>query len=541
MTHARMFKWLGVDAVQWSVLVRIYLRMDLRAGGGPSRPNETASPWRGVLPYAGLLFLTTLGGVLMGVVAVRIPDVLLGMTIVTTYAVVNTGMIVLLDFSASILSPTDAAVLAARPVSSRTYFAARLTTILVYVSALALATSLVPALTYAGWRGLGWSALVAVMAAVVLSSVAGTILFTNGAMVLLRFVHPARIRRAASTLQLICASGFYVALYLASAESMPRVLRLSSEHSSWLWINPASWFAAWVPLVAGASRLDLRLAAAAAMALTIGCLPLAAGYLAREYGWQVAEIGSAGTAPQPRRRRRVEMPGFGRSEGRAVALLVRAQFRYDMRFRFAVLAILPLMMFYLFIDKAALADPFAHPHAFGAGGMLNMAIIFLPLTLHGVLHVSESWRAAWIFFSTPASPSGLVLGAKNVAAVYFLGGYIALLAAIWSWYYEAVWHAVVHALALGLFAHLLLQAAVMVSPSLPFATEPRRAQQSARLFGLIFFGGLAASLVSSLLPLVYARPLLAVTFFGLLLAGTVAMEMLLRRRVGTAMAELEFR
>jgi hypothetical protein len=540
MNALRIVDWLGVDSAQWAVLVRAYLRMDLRAGSGASRPGDPAPRMQGARPYTGLLFLTMFSGVMMGLVAARIPDLLVGMTVVTTYSAVNTAMLVLMDFSAPLLAPTDYAVLAHRPVSSRTWFAARLATMLVYVTALALAIALVPSLTYGLWRGLGWRTAAAVAIAIVLCSVTAAILLNNASIFLLRVVHPQRIRRAGATLQLLAASLFYVALYFASTESLPSVMRLSYDHSPWLWMNPAAWFAAWVPVTAGTASRPALFGALGAAVLTAACVPLAAGVLARDYASQVGEIGAAGEPARPRSRNFLDIPGFRRNEARAVALLVRAQFRYDTRFRLGIFAVVPLMLFYVVMDNSGLADPFAADRPSG-GGMMHMAIIFMPLTLHGALRASDSWRAAWIFFATPASAVRLVLAAKNFSALVFLGGYVALLAAVWSWYFERVWHALVHAVALGLVAHLLLQTAVMLTPSLPFATEPKQAQETSRVFGLMFTGAIAGMLVSVLLPIVYARPALAVAFFTLVLAATAAMETLVRRRVTAAMAELEFR
>src|SRR4026209_772534 len=104
-----------------------------------------------------------------------------------------------------------------------------------------------------------------------------------------------------------------------------------------------------------------------------------------------------------------------------------------------------------------------------------MAVVFIPMTLHAALTVSESWRAAWIFFSTPASHARIVVAAKNFVALYFLGGYVVVLAAFWGSFSDAVWHAGVPALFPGLLAHLLLQLNVIVKPALPFAAEPRKA------------------------------------------------------------------
>ncbi len=126
-------------------------------------------------------------------------------------------------------------------------------------------------------------------------------------------------------------------------------------------------------------------------------------------------------------------------------------------------------------------------------------------------------------------------------AIWFLGGYLLLLAAIWSYSYERIWHAFFHAAIIGLLAHMLLQLTVMLRPALPFAAEPRRVERSARLYGVLFFGSLIAAIVPTFLPLVYARPPLTSIVVIVLLGSTAALEYALRLRVAEAIGELEFR
>jgi hypothetical protein len=163
------------------------------------------------------------------------------------------------------------------------------------------------------------------------------------------------------------------------------------------------------------------------------------------------------------------------------------------------------------------------------------------MTLHTSLQYSDSWRAAWIFFATPASAARLIVAAKNFVSIFFLGGYLLLLAAIWSYSYERVWHAFFHAAVIGLLAHMLLQLTVMLRPALPFAAEPRRVERSARLYGVLFLGSLVAAIVPTFLPLVYARPPLTTAVVILLVSVTIALEYVLRLRVAEAIEDLEFR
>jgi hypothetical protein len=193
------------------------------------------------------------------------------------------------------------------------------------------------------------------------------------------------------------------------------------------------------------------------------------------------------------------------------------------------------------LNQGALTDPFSPDAATSGGVPLYMAVVFMPMTLHASLHYSDSWRAAWIFFATPASPARLIVAAKNFVAVWFLGGYLLLLAAIWSYYYERIWHAFFHAAVIGLLAHMLLQLTVMMRPSLPFAAEPRKVERSARLYSVLFFSSMVAAAIPALLPFVYVRPTLTAIVVLLMVGMTAALEYTLRLRITEAIGDLEFR
>ena len=168
-----------------------------------------------------------------------------------------------------------------------------------------------------------------------------------------------------------------------------------------------------------------------------------------------------------------------------------------------------------------------------------MAVGFLPMILHSALQTSDHWKASWVFFATPADPGRLVVASKNFVAVFILGTYLLLLAVFWATFYERIWHAAVHALFIGAGAHMLLQAAVILSPALPFAKEPKRAEQSGKLFVLFTFGMIFTSTGPLLLPFVYARPLLAIAVAIGLVVGTALLERALHRRARSYTAQLE--
>ena len=529
---------LGIDAAQWRALARTYITLDVRSAGGAVRQGRSGRA--GASPLVGLLFVSGIGSVAFASVAASFPDPLMSASLMTTYGAATTMMLLLVDFTGVVVSPDDYGILGHRPVSSRTYFAARLASIAVYVGAVSVVMALLPALVYAVKVGplSGAAALLAVLSCDLTTAV----LVISGYVGLLHWVHPARLRRAMSYLQLVAAMLFYGMYYLATRAFHSAFLeRIGFAGAPWLWAMPSTWFAAFVAVAGGRAPAAAWLASGAAIVLCAACVPLAAGRLSLDYARRIGEMSAVGE-PAARRRRTLPLPGFASGEARAVALLVRGQFRFDQRFRMGVLGILPLTGFYLLLgmNEGGLEDPFlATSHQGGPG--VFFAIVFIPMTLHAALTVSESWRAAWIFFASPASHARIVVAAKNFVSIYFLGAYLLVLAAFWSYFFTRVWHALVHALFAGLLAHLLLQLMVMVKPTLPFAAEPRKAERSAAMFGVFFAGSIVAGFFPLFLGVVYRSLPRTLGVLAFTIAVTAAIEYALRLRVDEAIGDLEFR
>jgi hypothetical protein len=535
----RLLSWVGIDGVQWRALVTAYLRMDGRRAGGAARRGERAGR-HALAAYSGLVVMTSISGVFLGIAAIVLEDPLTAAVVLTTYAAMNTSLLLLVDFTGLVVSPDDYRILASRPVDSRTYLAARLTSVLVYVAMIAAVLALPPALVIAVWHGLGVPGLVAAELATLLCCMCAAVIVITLYTKLMSWVHPKRLSRALSYLQLTASTTFIAGYYLVAQVSQTAHLRsLSIRHLRWIWSLPSTWFASLVPLAGGLAGSAELAGSMAALACVACCVPLATGRLSLDYAERLSEIASA-SEPPARRRRLV--PGFASAEAFAIATLVRAQFRYDPRFRLAILGVLPITAFYLMlgINNGTMTDPFVT--SWGSfGSPMYFAVAFLPMTLHGSLLYSDSWRSAWIFFATPADPAKLIVSAKNFVAIFFLGGYIVLLAIVWSFYFERVWHAVVHAAFVGVLAHFLLQGAVILHPALPFATEPRKAERSSQVMGLFFLASIASGVAPILLGLAYRS--LATTFILaiVLVSVTLGLESLLRERARRAVLEMEFR
>lgn len=528
----RLLAAAGVDPRQWRALTRAYLTIDRRSHGGFRRAGDRTAD--NAFISASLLLILILNGVLLGALTVRTPDPFTAAAVVMTYIALTIALMVLLEFTAIVISPNDYWIVGSRPVDSRTYFAARLASILAYVASMAAMMAALPAFAFLLWHRAGVAASLSLFLTTVLCATTASTLTIAFYAALVTRLRPRHVTRVLSAAQLLAATLFLGGYYLVmQAFERAHGLDIRLAGVGWIWAIPSTWFAAIVPAVLGTAGPREWTGAAAAALLTALSVPAGAGRFSMRFSERLSDLPSAAPAAAGRTSR--SLPGFGAGEAYAIATLIRAQFRYDTRFRMAILSMVPVTAFYLLIglDKGALKDPFGASYEF-SGTPVYFVIAFLPLSLHGSLQYSESWRAAWIFMATPADAARLAVAAKNFVAVFFLGGYLLALAIFWSVFYEQVWHAFVHAAVLGAMAHFLLQAAVMLHPVLPFTAEPRRGEQSSRLMWLFAFGALVGTLVPLALPFIYAEWWSLCGLVVILAATTAGLEFLVRVRAREA-------
>ena len=534
-----IIRWSGIDAAQFRALVHTYLVMDLRKGGGARRAGEANRHSVAASPYTALVVASLVNSIAAGLLVFVIRDVLTAAVAMITLAAMNTAMLVMIDFASFVVATEDYWIIAPRPVSSRTYFAARIAAVLLYISLGATIIAAFPSVIFMLRHGVGLTGGLAAIFANVIACVATAGAVIGAYTTLIARVHPRRVARAMTLLQVV-SSGVSLAVFYIAVEATEQtaIRQVSIRDVEWVWALPPAWFAAIVSVASGGANAAEWIASAGALAFTCAALVIASGRVSLELAENLAEATAAGEPPI--RRASVRIPAFRQGESYAIATLIRAQFRYDTKFRLAVLSVLPLTAFYLMLglEEGALKDPFTSGEPGSAP--IYIAISFLPLTLHASIRYSDHWRAAWIFFASPADPARLALAAKNFVAIFFLGTYTAALATVWAFWYERVWHAVVHAAIVGAGAHMVLQAAVLFGPALPFATEPRRMEQGGRVMLLFFCASVGAGIAPVLLPYVYADAVSTVVLVTSLAGATIGLEMVVRHRVREVMTEVEF-
>lgn len=500
-----------------------------------SQEREGAEiPWLPLLIYGAMGLMIT-GGASM------VPGLFLSGLFSLSMVTVIVAMVILLDFNSVVISPDDYEILAYQPVSSRTYFVSKLTNVLVYtgiVGVLLGGLTVLPLLIqYGPWPAAAW--LVALPGVIMWTSLA--LIFAYAA--LLRVVRPERLRRVLSYVQLLLTTAIF-AWPLFGPMALDWLAVRDFQPSAAFLLLPPAWFAGILSLAAGDWSGVAGSGALLATGSTAALLLFVGRRLSLTYAERLGALTEVGeTSPRrsrsARNGRRIFSP-----ELRVVQTLVRGNFRHDTRFRLGVLGLLPTTVIYVFLtlSDGTLPDPFV-ARGFDAARLLliHMVVLGGPLMLMQSLRQSDSFRAAWVFFSTPVDRAGIVVRTGYCVILFFLLPYTVLVAAIFAWAFQDVWHAAGHAAVLGLLSSLVLQGSLLWAPRLPFSEPPQKAQWSGTVFAaMVIFGIFVGLILPPLLLVAYSTTARTLGTLAVLAVANVVAPAIVRRALGPRVERLEF-
>ena len=529
---------LGVDYEQWKALTIAGLKSDLRASGSGGLRGRRKSA---VAPIALQAISYTLFGAFVAFGVYLLNDLFVAALVVISYVMVMIGTSMLVDHNATIVSATHYAVLAFQPITSRTWFAARLANVLAYALAMTTAIGWLPGIAFFLEHGpaVGAAAVVALYAA----ATSVTLLLVLGYAAIMRVVGAQRLRRVLTYLQMAMSfavyGGFFFYLEFASRETL-ETLTLPKTNAVLLY--PGTWFASYLELAAGRTGATEILPALASV-LFLGAAAFGLrGRLSMSYAERLGEIASA-TSPasaRPRSSRRRSRPWFRRGEARAVAILLRAQFRHDMRFRMGVLAILPLTILYLLMGLHDAADATTETAADGNLSAVTMAVLLFPAMLKIHIASSDSFRAAWVFFATPVDRTRLIRSTTNILSTYFLVPYLAFVGAALIWLTHDVVYVTLYVVFAGIVGHLALLIVTFLDPELPFSKPVAKGQSTSRLFLTILVLAILGAMLPRLLRAIHGNAMAVAITFGVLVAVSLLFALLTRARLEAQAARLDF-
>lgn len=527
----------GADYSQWRVLSRTMLKNQLRTA--KTLQTTTAKEQRRRKIPWGTLVMYGLFGLYNSFIAAEVPGAFMSGTLVLLMICIMIATSILVDFQSVVVSAHDYEILGYQPISSRTYFVVKVTSVLLY-------TGIIGGLM-GGFATISFLVVYGpLVAAAWIAAVAGVIVWTTLAMVymyamMIHLIPQRRLRRVLSYLQLV--AGFAVFAPLALVTLTDWLPTSAVNPPIQLLVLPSTWFASLLSLAEGNWSASILLSTAVAFGSIFVLVRYVGGRLSLSYAERLGAIASRSTVV--RRPRVAGRPARLRMspELRAVATLVRGQFRDDMNFRLGVLAVLPVTVLYVFMGlrDGPLPDPFVEL-GFGASNLflIHLAVLGMPLMLMEHLFRSESYKAAWVFFAAPVDRARLVSNSGNCVTVFFLIPYLVMLAGVLAWAFGNFWHAVAHVLLLGLMAHLLVHTVLIAAPRLPFAAPPRAGGKIGAVMGVMLLGMVGVGLLPLLFWVAYVHPLNTVVVIAVLTVAALLMPRHVTRRVRDRVGELEF-
>jgi ABC-2 type transport system permease protein len=538
-----LLKFFGADPVQWRALLRAsYLLLKRNPASIKGLGTGRSSRAGGILVM--LVFYSILGLVFAFVrLGNAAPSIAASVVLIPTSFFI--ASIILLEFGATIISPEDFAVLSVQPISSRTYFAARVSVIILLTLLFAAALNLPSAIVFMYRKGL-LEGLVWVIAA------SANALATGMGMVLLyafalRVIPYRRLMTLMAYLQMSISFAIYGGFGLLSSRISEFTGGMVSSLPWWWYLLPPVWFSSFTALAAGDWTPGNLILAFCGIVLLGVLLPAGMSKISLSYAESISRAATLESVKKhPVRLRRV-VSLLKRSEDRAIATLIARQFRYDIKFKMTVLGIVPLTALYVYQGLSGgggFYDPFRH--AMDMRGMIGssvlyIAIILFPGILKDEIGRSDNFQAAWVFFSTPADRATLVLAVKRVLTVYFLIPYLFLLSFVFYYFFRDVLHVLMHEVVILLASQLLLQLAFLISPRLPFST-PRGVGERIGLTTFIVLLGpiLLLAMLAFFSRYFYINAVSYVVGTSALGILVVIMERLLRHRVSRKVGGLEF-
>jgi ABC-2 type transport system permease protein len=472
-------------------------------------------------------------------------------SIIMLYSAFIIASNIFLSFGNGFLSPDEAQIISPLPVSSETFFFSRLLVLICYTSIISLLLAIGPFVGLEFFLRPALAANLLLLLAMVLSGTAAAMIVIVIYGLLLGRLRAATLTKAIGYVQFlgsfVTAMSFVV---FSRVEQFLDLQTLTITVKPWLAVIPSFWFASLAGLGAGAAHgvyLWLAVASLAYLgALAIGSHVL----LGKKYQSEIENLAASSSMRAKRKKTSGDSivyrvyTRFARSdEARAIFVVLRAQFRYDAKFRMQLLSTLPLTFVYivLAIVGGGISDPFTSTvKETVRPALVYLVALLMPLIVMQSITYSESYKAAWIFFAAPLDRAKLLLAVRNTLLVSIVLPYMIILAVVFS-NFMPIFHAVAHVLVLAAVAGFIFQIYLIFAAKMPFA-QPRRPNRGsfAMMFGVFVFTILAGGILILEIYFGYESQARFWPSFALLITLSAILERVVHARVRVKLEREEF-
>jgi ABC-2 type transport system permease protein len=494
---AKLFLKKEVDFEKLKIIAETKLIMDRRRVRVAMKNNNTKKE-----PGNQILVTLIVYGFMGLIIAFIIPfvkDIVISMTIIHCYVLFMMAMTLITDFSSVLLDTTDNQIILPRPVSSKTFFVARLVHILVYLLQFTIAVAFFPIIftfiTYGIFVGI--SSIFTILLTVLFSVFLTYLLYG----LILKFSSEQKLKDIISGFQIVMTIFFAVGFQI-----VPRLFNVDKMAN---FTMPIYWYTYFLPPLWMANLLqsvktfnaDLPHIGMIILAITVPLITfwIMIKFLAPSFSKKIAALGNAGDETKSEEKNAAENKTplseklspvlcSNKTERAGFELAWKMTGR-DKSFKIQFYPSLAYIAVFAFVFIFSSSKNYAATWQNLPNTNSFLWFVYLPMftisTAIQLIAFNENFAASWVYFSRPLhKPGSLISGALKSLLVKFMVPVVIILFAFG--YY--IWGLkIIDDFILGIFNNILIFLLIShISKSyLPFSMQPNLKQQTGKFIQVI--------------------------------------------------------
>ncbi len=494
---AKLFLQKEVDLEKLKIITETKLIMDRRRVRIAMKNNATKKePSNQILVTLIVYFFM---GLMVSFIIPTVKDIVISMTIVHSYVLFMMAMTLITDFSSTLLDTTDNQIILPRPVSSKTFFVARLVHILVYLLQFTIAVSLCPIIftfiTHGVFVGL---AFIFTVLLTVLFSVFLTYLLYG---LILKFSSEQKLKDVISGFQIVMTITFAIGFQI-----IPRLFNVDKITN---FTMPIHWYTYFLPPLWMANLLqsvkilhaDLPHIGMIILAINIPLITfwVMIKFLAPSFSKKIAQLGNAGDEATSKEKNaaKSKIPlsekispilCSNKTEGAGFELAWKMTGR-DKSFKIQFYPSLAYIAVFAFIFIFSSSKNYLATWQNLPNTNSFLWFVYLPIftisTAIQLIAFNENFAASWVYFSRPLQkPGSLISGALKSLLIKFM---LPVVLVLFIFAYN-VWGAkIIDDFVFGIFNNILifLLLSHFSKSYLPFSMQPNLKQQTGKFIQVI--------------------------------------------------------
>ncbi|MBN2536493.1 MAG: hypothetical protein JXB88_26650 [Spirochaetales bacterium] len=426
-----------------------------------------------------MLIVYIFSGLMMGSFCARIGDSFSAAFFSSALFMILIGNFILLEFPTLITGPEDFSFYSSLPVTSSTYFFAKVFTMLLFVCIFSLCYSISGAVFLFLYTG-KFVVIILFLYSHFISGIITALFIINLYGLLLKLFPLESIRKFSVFLNFSLFFLFYSVYFLLFHFFRQDVQLFKIEIVPLFLFFPNTW---------GSSLFILDKGVLPGISSLLSLLaPFFLLYSSRQiismdFAEKIAEQSVAGGKKKKEKKdRRLFL--FGNTfEEKVIARLIKVNFKYDIQFKLSILTIIPLTILYflivLLIYRGSLENPFtpAGIAGFPRTLFLYAAVGFFPFYIKSALTYSQQADASWVFFTTPYNRVKLILATRKFVFVFFLLPYFSFFIILYIMMAGVIIPILMHFLVVGILSFIQMCIFLFFMAEIPFSKKPQRGRR----------------------------------------------------------------